>query len=106
MESEHKTSVYEYFTSTSVLKYCVCQCIISEDGGEKMCDEKISASSATTPMLPHVLPTWKDIWVVFILSIWNWCKRKILLCLGHQQHQILNLEYWKKAYYSNLTVFC
>jgi len=48
MESEHKTSVYEYFTLTSVLKNCVRQCIISEDGGEKMCDEKISACSATT----------------------------------------------------------
>jgi len=42
-----KSLAYEYFALSSDLKY-VCQCMISEDRGERTCDEKISASISTT----------------------------------------------------------
>jgi len=58
MGPKHKSSAYGYFTVNSDLKYFVCQCIISEDGEERVMKKLVlPLVLLLKPMLLHVLLT-------------------------------------------------
>ena len=38
-----KSAVFQYFTITTDEKYFVCQCMIDDDDGERLCETKLSS---------------------------------------------------------------